>query len=103
MKNKIQKEYLRRTRKLLETKLKSRNFIKGINTWAVPLVRYLGPFLKWTRDELRQMDQRTRKLMTMHKVLHPRDDVDRLYVPRKEDLPASKTALTHPYNDSKTT
>ena len=30
------------------------------------------------------MDQRTRKLMTMHKALHPRDNVDRLYVPRKE-------------------
>ena len=30
------------------------------------------------------MDQRTRKLMTMHKALHPRDDVDRLYVSRKE-------------------
>ena len=59
--------------------------MKGINTWAVPLVRYSGPFLKWTRDELRQMDQRTRKLMTMHKELHPRDDVDRLYVPRKEE------------------
>ena len=29
------------------------------------------------------MDQRTRKLMTMHKALHPRDDVDRLYVSRK--------------------
>ena len=42
------------------------------------------PFLKWTRDELRQMDPRTRKLMTMHKALHPRDDDDRLYVPRKE-------------------
>ena len=84
MKEKIHKEYLRRTRKLLETKLNSRNFIKGINNWAVPLVRYSGPFLKWTRDELKQMDQRTRKLMTMHKVLHPRDDVDRLYVSRKE-------------------
>ena len=46
MKDKIQKEYFRRTRKLLETKLSSRNLIKGINTWAVPLVRYLGPFLK---------------------------------------------------------
>ena len=106
MKNEIQKEYLRRTRKLLETKLKSRNLIKGINIWAVPLVRYSGPILKWTRDELRQMDQRTRKLMTMHKGLHPRDDVDRLYVSRKEggeDLPASKTALTQRYNDSKTT
>ena len=30
------------------------------------------------------MNQRTRKLMTMHKALDPRDDVDRLYVPRKE-------------------
>ena len=84
MKDKIRKEYLRRTRKLLKTKLSSRNLIKGINTWTVPLVRYSGPFLKWTRDELKQMDQRTRKLMTMHKALHPRDDVDRLYVTRKE-------------------
>ena len=31
MKDKIKKEYLRRTRKLLETKLCSRNLIKGIN------------------------------------------------------------------------
>ena len=30
------------------------------------------------------MDQRTRKLMAMHKALHPRDDVDRLYVSGKE-------------------
>ena len=30
------------------------------------------------------MDQRTRKLMTMRNALHPRDDVDRLYVSRKE-------------------
>ena len=30
------------------------------------------------------MDQRTRKLITMHKALHSRDDVDRLYVSRKE-------------------
>ena len=46
---KNKKEYLRRTRKLLETKLSSRNFIKGINTWAVTLAIYLGPFLKWTK------------------------------------------------------
>ena len=100
MKNKIQKEYLRRTRKLLEIKLSCRNLIKGINTWAVVLVRYQGSFLKWIRDELKQMDQRTRKLMTMHKALHPCEDVDR---PRKEeeDLPASKTALTHPHTTTR--
>ena len=84
MKNKIRKDYLSRTRKLLETKLNSRNLIKWINTWTVPHVRYSGPFLKWTREELKQMDQTTRKLMTMHKALHPRDDVDRQYVSRKE-------------------
>ena len=54
------KKYLRRTRKLLETKLYCRNLIKGGNTWDVPLVRYSGLFLKWAREELQQMDQRTR-------------------------------------------
>ena len=39
--------------------------------------------MKWTREELTQMDKRTRKLMTMHKALHLRDDVDSLYVSRK--------------------
>ena len=43
---------LRERRNPVKTKLYSRNFIKRINTWAVLLVRYLGPFLKWTREEL---------------------------------------------------
>ena len=52
------------------------------------------------------MDQRTRKLMTMHKASHPRDDVDRLYVSRKDGgrgLTSSKTSLTHRCNDLKAT
>ena len=53
LKGKIKKEYLRRTRKLLKTKLSGRNLIKGINTWALPLVRYSRHFLKWTREELK--------------------------------------------------
>ena len=31
------------------------------------------------------MKQRTRKLMTMHKALHPRGNIDRQYVSRKEE------------------
>ena len=80
------------------------NLVNGKNTWAVPLVRNSGPFLKLTREELKQMDQRTRKLPTMRKALHPRNDVNRLYVSRKkeeENLPPLKTAWTHRYNDSK--
>ena len=56
MKGKIKKEYLRRTRKPLETKLSGRNLIKGINTRAVPLVRYSERFLKWTRDDFDRLN-----------------------------------------------
>ena len=42
LKEKIKKKYLRRTRKLLDTKLSSRNLIKGISIWAVTIVRYSG-------------------------------------------------------------
>ena len=44
MKSKMQKEYLRRTRKLLETKLNSKILIKGINTWAVSSLDTRDPF-----------------------------------------------------------
>ena len=65
-----------------EMELSNQNYSRQNS--LVPLVRYTGPFLKWTRDELKQMDQRRRKFMTMHKALHPRNDIDRLYVSRKE-------------------
>ena len=80
MKEKISKEYFRRVRKVLETKLNSKNMIKGVNAWAISLMRYSAPFLDWTVDELKAMDRRTRKLLTMHKAFHPKVNVDRLYV-----------------------
>ena len=48
-------------RKLLKTKLCSRNLIKGMNTKAVSLVRYSGSFLRWTREELKNMDEKKNK------------------------------------------
>ena len=53
------------------------------NYQAVPLIRYSGHFLKWAREELKQMDQMTRKLMTMYKAVHPWEYVD-IYVSGKE-------------------
>ena len=63
---KKQKEYLKWTRKLPETKRCCRNLIIGIDTSTVLLVRYLEPFLKWIREKHKQMDQKTRKLITMN-------------------------------------
>ena len=36
------------------------------------------------REEHKQIDQRTRKFMTMHRILHPEDNIDWLNVSRKE-------------------
>ena len=47
-------------------------------------MRYTAGILDWTVNELKEMDRKTRKLMTMNDALHPRADVDRLYVPREE-------------------
>ena len=52
-----------------------------INNFVVPLVRYSGQFLKWTKAE--QMDPRTR-IMTIKKASLPRDDINRLYVSKKK-------------------
>ena len=54
----------------------------AINTRAVAVLRYSFGVLDWRKDELREMDRMTRKIMTMHGALHPKSDVDRVYVSR---------------------
>ena len=84
MKERVGNEYKRRVRKLLETKLNGQNVINAINTWAIALLRYSAAFLGWTKEEVQHLDRKTRKLLTMHGGLHPKSNVDRLYIPRKE-------------------
>ena len=62
---------IRRVRKVLETNLDGGNIIKGINTWAISLLKYSAAFIDWNCAELTQVDRRTRKLMTMYNALHP--------------------------------
>lgn len=76
-------EYLKRVRKILKTKLNGGNSIKAINTWAVPVIRYTAGIIDWTQAELEELDKRTRKIMTMHQALHPKSDIDRLYISRR--------------------
>ena len=97
------KKYLTRTRKLLETKLYDRNLIEGRNSCAHSFLRYSELFLKWTREELQQ---KTRKQITMHKALYPRNNINKQVVSRTEGgsgLPAFKIASIHRYKVSKTT
>ncbi|XP_053114534.1 uncharacterized protein LOC128328501 isoform X2 [Hemicordylus capensis] len=82
VKRKIGSEYIRRVRKILKSKLNGGNTIQAINTWAIPVIRYTAGIIDWTQAELEMLDRKTRKIMTINHALHPRSDVDRLYLPR---------------------
>ena len=78
----VSKEYIRRLRKVLKSKLNGGNLVRG----AVPLLRYSAAFVSSKKSELQAIDKlaKTRKLFTIYRALHPKSDVDRLSIPRKE-------------------
>ena len=84
MKLNVFKEYIRRLRKVLKSKLNGGNLVRGVNTWAVSLLKYSTAFVSWRKIELQAIDRKTRKLFTIYGALHPKSDVDKLYVPSKE-------------------
>ena len=49
----------------------------------MPLVRYSGGIVEWTKEELENIERETRKLMTINKALHLRACVARLYISRE--------------------
>ena len=80
MKEKFSREYLRRLRLILRSKLNGRNKIMAVNTWVASVMRYGAGILKWNTDELKSLDRRTSKFMTMYGALHPKNDTDRVYL-----------------------
>jgi len=61
-----------------------KNKIQAIGSLAVPVLRYNFGNVNWHQEELQKLDRITRKLLTIHGQHHPKADVDRLYVPRKQ-------------------
>jgi hypothetical protein len=50
----------------------------------VAIFRYGAGIIDWKDSELKSIDRTTRKNLTMYGAMHPKSDVDRLYVKRKE-------------------
>ena len=78
MKLNVLKEYIRRLRKVLKSKLNGGNLVCGVS-----LLRYSAAFVSWRKWELQATDRETRKLFTIYGALHSKADVHRLYIPRK--------------------
>ena len=58
--------------------------VTAINSRAVSVIRYSAGIIGWTEKELKDLDRKKRKLMTLHCMLHKKGDVDRLYLKRAE-------------------
>ena len=58
---------------ILISKLGGKNKIKAINSWAVAILRYGTGVLEWRVDELKELDSKTRKLLTILKGLHSKE------------------------------
>ena len=71
MKLNVSKEYIKRLRKVLMSKLNGGNLVHGVNTWAVSLLKYSAAFVSWRKSELQAIDGKTRKLFTIYGALHP--------------------------------
>ena len=80
MKDKFRNGYFSSTKLILKSKLNGRKKTMALNTWAVSILRYGAGILRWNKNELQEMDRKTKKFMRKNKELHPKSGVARLYV-----------------------
>ena len=83
-KDMVRSEYFRTVRKILGSELYCRHKVTAHNTFAIPVLTPTFGILSWTKDELKQIDVKTRKLLTLSGSFHLNSDVDRLYCHRSE-------------------
>ena len=50
----------------------------------MPAVRYSTGIIEWVKQVVTEMDRKKRKIITMYGGLHPRSNVEWLYLPRTE-------------------
>jgi len=67
---------------VLKSELNAMNKIEAINTVAIPVVTYSFNIINWTLEDIRNLDRKTRKLLTKERMHHPKSDIDRMYLPR---------------------
>ena len=84
MEKKKKKECYRGVRAVMQSELNAKNKLEAINTLAIPVVSYSFNVVNWNLEEIKRKDRKIRKLMTLNRMHHPKADVSRMYLPKKE-------------------
>ena len=80
IREKILKECFRRVRSILRIILNVRNRIDAINSLALPVVTYSFAIISWSLTKIKKVDTKIRKLLKVHRMHHPKSNVNRLYL-----------------------
>ena len=83
-KDRINKEFIHRAKKIWNSKLYSRNKATAFNAFALPVLTMSVGILDWTEQELLKLYIKTRKVMCISGSLHCKGDIDQLYVSRNK-------------------
>ena len=79
-KERVSKEYFTRTRKIWSSELSAYNKVIAHNAFAVPVLIPTIGVLDWTIGEIKDIDIKTGKILTLTRNFHPNSDVNRLYM-----------------------
>ena len=69
-KERVTNEYKRRVRKIWSSDLYSNNETTAHNTFAIPVISLTIGIINWTKQEIRNLDIATRKILTYTGSLH---------------------------------
>lgn len=83
IKQKLTDQYLNKLKKIWDAKLNAKNKCMATNVLALPIVSHSFGCIRWTVDEILNLDRKTRKVITTARSLHPNSSIQRLYLPRK--------------------
>ena len=79
-KERVSKEYFTRTRKVWSSELSAYNKMIAHNTFEVPVLIPTIGVLDWTIGEIKDIDIKKRKTLTLTRNFHSNSDVDGLYM-----------------------
>ncbi|CAB3233677.1 unnamed protein product [Arctia plantaginis] len=80
----LTQKFKARISQILRTQLNSRNTIKAINTYAIPVLIYSFGILAWSQSDLIKLQRTINTHMTTNRKHHPRSCTQRLTLPRQD-------------------
>ena len=93
-KERVKKELYTRCRKLWSSELSAYNKATAHNTFVTSVINPTFGIIDWNIEDLKEIDIRIRKIMSMNSSFHPNSDVDRLYIPRYQGGRGLKSVQT---------